>query len=218
MSTGKAIQWRGPGDPVNRRTLKTEKSLSSSPSRKSALTYCLLCQNQQPTASQVRHLLVSQSKLRTSYISFKTAQIVPRKPEEWATASLEAISVLSGESDAVFPAFKNNADVFQSGKKNGTYLRWIQEGFAVEPRRHDSGASSQWNDSSDSGPKVRVTGRRSELQTKSQSYSRADLQNLQGPRMGFRCFYRKPLEKPSWIHLTHTIRLKIITCLTLIVS
>ena len=39
MSTGKAIQWRGPGDSVNRRTLKTEKLLSSPPSRKSALTW-----------------------------------------------------------------------------------------------------------------------------------------------------------------------------------
>ena len=38
ISTGKAIQWRGPGHSVNRRTLKTEKLLSSSPSRKSALS------------------------------------------------------------------------------------------------------------------------------------------------------------------------------------
>ena len=35
ISTGKAIQWRGPGDSVNRRTLKTEKLLSSSPTQKS---------------------------------------------------------------------------------------------------------------------------------------------------------------------------------------
>ena len=37
ISTGKASQWRGPGDSVNCRTLKTEKLLSSSHSRKSAL-------------------------------------------------------------------------------------------------------------------------------------------------------------------------------------
>ena len=37
ISTGKAIQWRGLGDSVNRRTLKTEKSLSSSPFREPAL-------------------------------------------------------------------------------------------------------------------------------------------------------------------------------------
>ena len=37
ISTGKAIQWRGPGHSVNRWTLKTEKLLSSSPSRKSPL-------------------------------------------------------------------------------------------------------------------------------------------------------------------------------------
>ena len=38
-SSGKAIQWRGPGHSVNRQTLKTEKLLSSSPSRKSALSF-----------------------------------------------------------------------------------------------------------------------------------------------------------------------------------
>ena len=36
ISTGKAIQWRAFGHSLNRRTLKTEKLLSSSPSRKSA--------------------------------------------------------------------------------------------------------------------------------------------------------------------------------------
>ena len=39
---------------------------------------------------------------------------------------------------------------------------WIQAGFTVEPLRNDSGANFQWNDS-DSSPKVRVTGRKSEL-------------------------------------------------------
>ena len=38
ISTGKAIQWRASGHSLNRRTLKTEKLLSSSPSQKSALT------------------------------------------------------------------------------------------------------------------------------------------------------------------------------------
>ena len=37
ISTGKAIQWRGPGHSVNRWTLKSEKLLSSSPSQKLAL-------------------------------------------------------------------------------------------------------------------------------------------------------------------------------------
>ena len=41
--------------------------------------------------------------------------------------------------------------------------------------RDDSGATFQWDDS-DSDPKVRVTGQKSELQTKSQSYNRADPQ------------------------------------------
>ena len=38
ICTGKAIQWRGSGHSLNRRTLKTEKLLSSSPSRNSDLT------------------------------------------------------------------------------------------------------------------------------------------------------------------------------------
>ena len=38
ISTGKAIQWRGLGHSLNRRTTKTEKLLFSSPSQKSALT------------------------------------------------------------------------------------------------------------------------------------------------------------------------------------
>ena len=56
------------------------------------------------------------------------------------------------------------------------FVRWIQEGFTVEPPRNDSGANFQRNDSG-FGPKVRVTGQKSELQTKSQSYSRGDPQN-----------------------------------------
>ena len=42
ISTGKAIQSRGPGHSVKRRTLKSEKLLSSSPSRKSALIVVFL--------------------------------------------------------------------------------------------------------------------------------------------------------------------------------
>ena len=55
-------------------------------------------------------------------------------------------------------------------------LIWIQEGFTAEPPRHDSGADFQEIDSGD-GPKARVTGQKSELQTKSQSYNRTDPQN-----------------------------------------
>ena len=51
-----------------------------------------------------------------------------------------------------------------------SYLIWIQKGFTAEPLRNDSGANFQRNDS-DSGPKVRDTGRKSELQTKSRRYS-----------------------------------------------
>ena len=50
------------------------------------------------------------------------------------------------------------------------YFIWIQKGFTAEPLRNDSGANFQRNDS-DSGPKVRDTGRKSELQTKSRRYS-----------------------------------------------
>ena len=39
ISTGKVVQCRGPSHSVNRQTLKTEKLLSSSPSRKSALIW-----------------------------------------------------------------------------------------------------------------------------------------------------------------------------------
>ena len=53
------------------------------------------------------------------------------------------------------------------------WFRWIQEGFTVELLRNDSGANFQRNDS-DSGPKLRDTSRKSELRTKSQSYSWED--------------------------------------------
>ena len=56
------------------------------------------------------------------------------------------------------------------------YFFWIQEGFTAEAPKNHSGANFQGNDS-DSGPKVRVTGRKSELQTKSRRYSRTDPQN-----------------------------------------
>ena len=39
ISTGKTIQWRDPGHSVNRRSLKSEELLSSSPSRKSSLNF-----------------------------------------------------------------------------------------------------------------------------------------------------------------------------------
>ena len=55
-------------------------------------------------------------------------------------------------------------------------VMWIQEGFTAEPPRNDSGANFHLNDSG-FGPKVRVTGQKSGLQAKSQSYSRADPQN-----------------------------------------
>ena len=45
ISTGMTIQWRGSGHSLNRRTLKTEKLLSSSPSRKSALFFQLDTKN-----------------------------------------------------------------------------------------------------------------------------------------------------------------------------
>ena len=57
ISTGNAIQWRGSGHSLNRRTLKTEKLLSSSPSRKSALMHVALLseiiQERLPLKSQI---------------------------------------------------------------------------------------------------------------------------------------------------------------------
>ena len=62
---------------------------------------------------------------------------------------------------------------------------------------------------------IRVQTRKSELQAKSRSYrpkvrvtagqtptSRTESPG-KGPRIGFRCFYRKPPLKPSWIQLTY---------------
>ena len=62
------------------------------------------------------------------------------------------------------------------GREKGTKIWRIQEGFTAEPPRNDSGANFQGNDSG-FGPKVRVTSQKSELQTKSLSYSGADPQN-----------------------------------------
>ena len=47
------------------------------------------------------------------------------------------------------------------------HVRWIQEGFTVEPPppRKDSGVNLQWK-YSDSGPKVRLTGRKAEFTDK----------------------------------------------------
>ena len=71
--------------------------------------------------------------------------------------------------------------------KNFRKLRviWIQKGFTAEPLRNDSGANFQRNDS-DSGPKVRDTGRKSELQTKSRRYSPESEPNRpeKGPEWG----------------------------------
>ena len=80
-----------------------------------------------------------------------------------------------------------------SDQKAYVYVRWIQEGFTVEPPRNDSGANFQWNDSG-FRPKVRVAVQKSELQTRSRSYSRADPKirtesPRKGTRMGFRRFY-----------------------------
>ena len=60
--------------------------------------------------------------------------------------------------------------------KDLVYFIWIQEGFTAEPPRNDSGAEFQGNDSV-FGPKVRVTGQKSELQAESRSYSGSDPQN-----------------------------------------
>ena len=64
----------------------------------------------------------------------------------------------------------------QKKEKGMHKKRWgIQEGFTAEPPRNDSGANFQGNDSG-FGPKVRVTGRKVELQTESLSCSRGDPQ------------------------------------------
>ena len=72
-----------------------------------------------------------------------------------------------------------------SALEQGGVCFWIQKGFTAEPLRNDSGANFQRNDS-DSGPKVRDTGRKPELQTKSRRYSPASEPNRpeKGPEWG----------------------------------
>ena len=72
---------------------------------------------------------------------------------------------------------------------------WSQKGFTAEPPRNDSGANFQWNDS-DSGPKVGVTGRKSELQTKSPRYSPESEPNRpeKGPEWGLGASTETPLK------------------------
>ena len=77
-------------------------------------------------------------------------------------------------------------------------IRWIQEGLLQNPRE----MIRQGNDAG-FGPKVRVTSQKSELQTKSESYSRGEPQNpnriaQKRTWMAFRGFYRKPPLKPSF--------------------
>ena len=76
-------------------------------------------------------------------------------------------------------------------------LDGFNKGFTAEPPTNDSGAKFEWKDS-DSGPKVRDTGRKSELQTKSQSYSRES--ELNRPEKGpnwFLVLLQKTSLKPS---------------------
>ena len=81
-------------------------------------------------------------------------------------------------SKALFRALPTSrlAPLWLAGLIAMLYIIWIQKGFTAEPPKNDSGANFQGNDS-DSGPKVGVTGRKSELRTKSRRYSRADPQN-----------------------------------------
>ena len=65
------------------------------------------------------------------------------------------------------------------------YLSGFKKALLQNPPRNDSGANFQRSDS-DSGPKVRVTGRKSELQTKSRRYSPKSEPNRpeKGPEWG----------------------------------
>ena len=71
---------------------------------------------------------------------------------------------------------------------------------------------------------IRIRARKSELQAESRSY-RPKVRDTarqtprirtesprKRPRMGFRCFYRKPPLKPSWIHLSHVVVLEVRCC------
>ena len=90
--------------------------------------------------------------------------------------------------------------IFLTIENNGL-LSWIQKGFTAEPPRNDSGRIVS--------EMIRIEARKSELQAKSRSYRpKVTVTARQtpgirtesprkGPRMGFRCFYRKPPLKPS---------------------
>ena len=65
--------------------------------------------------------------------------------------------------------------------------------------RHDSVGDFQWNDS-DSGPKLRVTGRKSDLEPGSPRNPNRIAQK-RGPNV---LLQKTPL-KPSWIHLNHNV-------------
>ena len=66
------------------------------------------------------------------------------------------------------------------------FLIWIQERFAAEPPRNDSGADFQGNDSG-FRPKVRVTDQKSELQTQ-----KSELQWGRPPESEPNCPEKKP--------------------------
>ena len=74
---------------------------------------------------------------------------------------------------------------------------WIQEGFTAKPPRNDSRASfsGKWfgfrPESQSYRPKVGVTDQKSELQWGRPPESEPNRPEKK-PRIGFRCFYRKP--------------------------
>ena len=69
ISTGTAIQWRASGHSLNRRTLKTEKLLSSSPSRKSALKFQQKIMHGQISLRSFRELCIAPLGQITQIIS-----------------------------------------------------------------------------------------------------------------------------------------------------
>ena len=87
ISTGKAIQWRGSGHSLNRRALKTEKLLSSSPSRKSTPIFGMSVILPLPTSNSSDFGICHFAKFTDKGLChrLKAVTCLPSLPSEWPT-------------------------------------------------------------------------------------------------------------------------------------
>ena len=125
ISTGKAIQWRGSGHSLNRRTLRTEKLLSSSPSRKSAPTGM----RRKPQMGTKAGPMFQQAFSLSDCFFFKiralrVGAVGISKRRGLAVALLEAIEQLRGDShDDAKAEITQQDEVVKEGLKPRASLR-----------------------------------------------------------------------------------------------